>query len=301
MAINTTGITPLASHLPTQWGDELEEAVQEETGLSALVDRRYDSTMRFGRVLQVANRSNPAVRMKTEDTSATWANITEENQTLTINLQAYAGFVVEDIAEIQSKYEEREGYTKNAGYSMIAFLEGDTTSGLASMPANFSQSGGSLGSPPGDDDLIAAKTALDKFGVPQTDRFAWVTPGFYNSLLPIDKFMRADAYGAPNDAVKQGRTNKRIYGFDFYQSNLAYGTVASGLTNGQSKNFFCHKKGIILVMQRQPTVHTQYLITEFGDGVMIDMIYNFLERHLTPSTLGGGTAVDKFDYSIWAN
>lgn len=178
MAINTTGITPLANHLPTMWADELDEAMQENTGLSGLVDRRHDSTMRFGRVLTVTNRSNPAVRMKTEDTSATWANITEENQTLTINKHAYAGEVVEDIAELQSKYEERAAFNGTAGYSLVAFLEGDTTSGLASLPASFSGLGGALGTPPGDDDLLAAKTALDKFGVPESDRYAWVSTGF---------------------------------------------------------------------------------------------------------------------------
>ena len=56
--------------------------------------------MRFGRVLTIPDRSNPAVRMKTEDTSATWANITETQQTLTINKQAYVAFLVEDIAEL---------------------------------------------------------------------------------------------------------------------------------------------------------------------------------------------------------
>ena len=301
MAVNTTGITPLANHLPTMWADELDEAVQENTGLSGLVDRRHDSTMKFGRILTVSNRQNPAVRVKAEDTSATWANITEENQTLTINRQAYSAFLVEDIAELQSKYDERSGYTEAAGYSLVAFVEGDTTSGLASLPASFSGLGGTLGAAPGDDDLIAAKNALDKFGVPETGRYAWVTPGFYNSLLSIDKFVRADAYGAPNDAVKQGRVNKRIYGFDMYVSNLAYGTVASGLANGQSYNSFCHKKGVVLVMQRAPTVHTQYVILETADGVLIDCIYNFLERKLPPSTLGGGTATDQFNYSIRAN
>jgi hypothetical protein len=291
----------LANHLPTQWADELDEATQENTGWSGLVDRRHDSTMKFGRVLTISNRSNPAVRMKAEDTTATWANITEENQTLTINKQAYAAFLVEDIAEIQSKYEERSGYTESAGYSLVAFMEGDTTSGLASLPASFSQLGGTLGSPPGDDDLIAAKTALDKFGVPESGRYAWVTPGFYNSLLSIDKYMRADAYGAPNDAVKMGRTNKRIYGFDIYVSNLAYGTVAGGLAAGQSYNVFGHKKGIVLVVQRQPKVHTDYIILEVADGVLIDCIYNFLERKLPPSTLGGGTATDQYNYAIRAN
>ncbi len=274
--------------------------MQEQTGLSGLVDRSYESEMRFGRVLAIQNRSNPAIRMKTEDTTATWANIAESQQTLTINKQAYAAFLVEDIGELQSKYNERAGYTEAAGYSIIAFIEGDLTSGLAALPSSFSQLGGSLGAPPSDDDLLAAKTSLDKFGVPETGRFAWVTPGFYNSLLAIDKFTSSD-YGAGADVVKRGRVGKMIYGFDIYVSNLAYNNPSGGLAAGQSYNWFCHKKGVALVMQRGPKVHTDYIILETAWGVLIDTIYNYVERLLPPSTLGGGTATDQFNYAVRAN
>lgn len=299
MAVNTTGITPLANHLPTIWSDELSEATQENTGLANLVDRSFEDEMRFGRVLAIQNKSNPAIRMKTEDTSATWANITETQQTLTINKQAYAAFLVEDIAELQSKYDERAGYTETAGYSIMAFVEGDLTSGLVSLGSSFSQLGGTLGAPPADDDVIAAKTALDVRGVPMKDRYAWITPGFANTLLGMDKFTSKD-FGGLSD-VKSGETPTMLYGFKVLVSNLPYNNPSGGLAAGQSYNWFCHKRGVALVMQRAPKVHTDYIILETADGVLIDTIYNFLERHVPPSTLGGGTADDKFNYAIRAN
>jgi hypothetical protein len=299
MAVNSTGITPLANHLPTIWSDELAEATQENTGLANLVDRSYEDAMRFGRVLTIQNRSNPAIRMKTEDTTATWANIAETQQTLTINKQAYAAFLVEDIAELQSKYDERAGYTEAAGYSIMAFVEGDLTSGLVSLGSTFTNLGGTLGAPPADDDVIAAKTALDVRGVPMRDRFAWVTPGFANTLLGMDKFTSKD-FGGLSD-VKNGETPTMLYGFKVMVSNLAYNNPTGGLAAGQSYNWFCHKRGVALVMQRAPQVHTQYIILETADGVLIDAIYNFVLRTLPPSTLGGGTADNKFCYAIRAN
>lgn len=299
MAVNTTGITPLANHLPTIWSDELSEATQENTGLAGLVDRSFEDEMKFGRVLAIQNRSNPAIRMKTEDTSATWANITESQQTLTINKQAYAAFLVEDIAELQSKYDERAGYTEAAGYSIMAFIEGDLTSGLVSLGSSFSQLGGTLGAPPADDDIIAAKTALDIRGVPESGRFAWTTSGFANTLLGMDKFTSSD-FGSVG-SVKTGKMGKMIYGFDWHTSNLAYNNPSGGLAAGQSYNWFCHKRGVALVMQRAPKVHTDYIILETADGVLIDCIYNFLERLIPPSTLGGGSADDKFNYAIRGN
>ncbi len=299
MAVNTTGITPLANHLPIIWSDELSEATQENTGLAGLVDRSFEDEMRFGRVLAIQNKSNPAIRMKTEDTSATWSNITESQQTLTINKQAYAAFLVEDIAELQSKYDERAGYTDAAGYSIMAFIEGDLTSGLVSLGSSFSQLGGTLGAPPADDDIIAAKTSLDKRGVPQSGRFAWTTDGFANTLLGMDKFTSSD-FGSVG-SVKSGKMGKMIYGFDWHTSNLAYNNPSGGLAAGQSYNWFCHKRGVALVMQRAPKVHHDYIILETADGVLIDAIYNFVERLIPPSTLGGGTADDLFNYAVRGN
>jgi hypothetical protein len=300
MAVNSTGITPLANHLPTVWSDELSEATQEATGLAGLVDRSFEDELKFGRVIAIQNRSNPAIRMKTEDTTATWANITETQQTLTINKQAYAAFLVEDIAEIQSKYDERAQYTEAAGYSIMAFVEGDLTSGLVSLGSTFTNLGGTLGAPPADDDVIAAKTALDVRAAPNSDRFAWVTPGFANTLLGIDKFTSKD-FGAPDDVVRTGSASNMLYGFKVMVSNLAYNNPSGGLAAGQSYNWFGHKRGVALVMQRAPQVHTQYIILETADGVLIDCIYNFVLRTIPPSTLGGGTADNKFMYAIRAN
>lgn len=299
MAVGTTGITPLANHLQTQWSDELSEATQDETVLAELVDRSFENEMRFGRVLAIQNRSNPAIRMKTEDTSATWANITESQQTLTINKQAYAAFLVEDIAELQSKYDERSGYTKAAGYSIMAFVEGDLTSGLASLGSSFSQLGGTLGADPSADDILAAKASLDKANVPKKGRFGWVTTGFANSLLKQEVFTRSE-YGAPGNAITEGHVGM-VFGFRLYESNLPYNNPSGGLAAGQSYNWFCHKRGVALVMQRAPKVHTDYIILETADGVLIDCVYNFLERHIVPSTLGGTTADDKFNYAVRGN
>ncbi len=182
----------------------------------------------------------------------------------------------------------------------MAFIEGDLTSGLVSLGSSFSGLGGTLGAPPADDDVIAAKTALDIRGVPAKDRFAWVTPGFANTLLGIDKFTSKD-FGAPADVVKNGEVSTMLYGFKTMVSNLAYNNPSGGLAAGQSYNWFCHKRGVALVMQRAPKVHTDYIILETADGVLIDAIYNFLERLIPPSTLGGGAADDKFNYAIRAN
>ena len=48
----------------------------------------------MGRVAVINNLSNPAVRIKSEDTSATYSNVAETQQTITISRHAYCAFLV---------------------------------------------------------------------------------------------------------------------------------------------------------------------------------------------------------------
>lgn len=294
MAVNTTGITPAANFLPTIWASDVSDAAQANTVLADLVDRSFEDDMKFGRILAIQDMSNPAVRMKSGDTTATWANITETQQTLTINLQAYVAFLVEDIAEIQSKVDIRSKYTDKAGYSLQAFVEGDATSGLASLPSGFTNLVGTLGVDLADDDLLSAKTFVDRADAPGEDRFFYVSPGMHNGLLKVDKFVRSGDYGANDGAVKNGKVG-HVYGSDVYMSTLA---ANNPNVAGQAYGWYSHKRGVVLIMQRTPTAHTQYIMLETGWGILIDTIYNFATRSIAPKTLGGGTSDNKFNAGL---
>ena len=294
MAINTTGITPAANFIPEIWAADVSDATQSHVGLADLVDRSFESEMKAGDIIHIQDWSNPAVRVKTEDTAATISNRTETQQNVTINRQAYVRFLIEDIAEIQSKYALRTGYTSKASYSLMAYLEGDATSGLASLPASFSQLYGVLGSDPSTDNMISAVSALDNGDVPESDRFFYMSPPTHASLLKQDVFVSGD-YG-PKGAVSSGRVTKPVYGATTHVSSLANNTPTAA---GQSYSWFCHKKGVALIVQQKPTVNPAWWNTDyFGWDVVISMIYQFAERLIAPSTLGGGTSDDRFNVGI---
>lgn len=298
MAVNTTGITPAANFLPTVWSEHVSDATEAATVLSSLVDRKFESEMKVGRVLNIQDRSNPAVRVKSEDTTATWANITESRQQLTINRQAYVAFLVEDIAELQANIDLRAGYTAKCGYSLMAHIEGDATSGLASLPSSFSQLVGTLGSDPTDDDILRAVQYLDDGDVPSDGRFFYASPAAHIALLKMDKFT-SQLYVGQSDAekaVKKARVGM-VYGAPVYVSSLANNNPSAA---NQSYAWFCHEDGVALIMQRKPVTHVDYIILEGGWGVLTDVIYQFAERLLPPSTLGGGTSDDRFNVGIRA-
>ena len=294
MAINTTGITPAANFIPEVWAADISEATKAHVGLADLVDRSYEDDMKSGDIIHIQDFSHPAVRVKTEDTAATISNRTETQQNVTINRQAYCRMLFENIAEIQSKYELRSKYTDDMSYSLMAYIEGDATSGLTSLPSSFSQLVATLGQDPTTDNLIRAVQYLDDGDVPEDGRFFYMSPPTHASLLKQDVFVSGD-YG-PTGAVRTGRVTKPVYGATAHVSSLANANPSAA---NQSYSWFCHKRGVALIMQQSPKVQPAWWNTDyFGWDVVTDMIYQFAERLIAPSTLGGGTSDDRFNVGV---
>lgn len=293
MAINTMGITPAANFIPEVWGPEISDASQAHIGLADLVDRSFEADMKVGDIIHIQDWSNPAVRVLAEDTAATYSNITETQQNVTINRQAYCGMVFPDIAEIQAKYAVRAGYTQKMSYSLNAFIEGDITSGLTSLPDDFSQLVGTLGQDPTTDNVVRAVQYLDDGDVPDTDRFFYMSPPTHAAMLKQNVFLSVD-YG-PGGAVQTGRIKQKVYGATPHVSSLANNNPAAA---SQSYSWFCHKKGVALIIQRSPTPHLHWEQLYIAWGVITDVIYQFAERLIAPSTLGGGTSDDRFNVGL---
>jgi len=278
------------------WDTEAGDAAQATIVLAELVDTQFEKKMRMGDIIRIVDKSNPAVRVKTEDASATYANITETNQAITINRQAYVAFLIEDILDVQAQTDLRQMYTSKAGYSLMAFVEGDATSGLVSLPSSFSQLVGTLGSDPTDDDLLQAVTLLDQNDVPREDRFFYCAPATHTALLKIEKFVNQQHVGqaAAERAITKAKVGM-VYGAPVYMSSLADNNPAAA---SQSYSWFCHKRGVALIRQRMPRTHVDYVLLETGFGVLVDVIYQFAERLIAPKTLGGGTSSDVFNVGV---
>ena len=294
MATNTTGVTAAANFIPEIWASEISDATKAHVGLADLVDRSFEDDMGSGDIIHIQDWSNPAVRVKTEGTNSTYTNIAESQQNITINREAYVRFVVEDIAELQAKYAVRERYTSKSTYSLMAHIEGDATSGLASLPDDFSQLVGTLGQDPTTDHLIRAVQYLDDGDVPESDRFFYMGPATHAALLKQDVFVNGD-YGA-SGAVSRGRVTKPVYGATTHVSSLANNNPSA---SGQSYAWFCHKKGVALILQQSPKVMPMIWSNDmFGYDTVIKTVYQFAERLIAPSTLGGGTSDDRFNVGI---
>lgn len=270
MAIGTTTVVNANSFIPEIWSTNISDATQAATVLAPLMDRRFEDEMESGAIIHIADLSNPGVRFKAADTPATYSNITESDQDVTINRHAYCAFLTENIVKIQSRTDLRDRYTSKTGYSLMAMVEGDITSGLQSLPDNFSQFTGTLGTDPSEDDLINAVTFLDNGDVPEDDRFIWCSPGFYAGLLKLDVFRRQEYVGQARaeKAIIKAQVGE-LFNAPVYKSSLANANPAAA---NQAYSWFCHKEGVALIMQQKPTVHSQFDLMYVGVGTLVDVL-----------------------------
>jgi hypothetical protein len=271
----------------------MQDAAQAWIGLSSFVDRRFESQLTVGNICTVADSNNPAVRFKSDDTTGSYANAAETMQNITVDKHAYVGFLVEDFAAVQSKYDVRSDKTTKATYSLMSVMEGDATSGLHSCPDNFSQSDGALGSDPTSDNVIRCLQYLDDADVPEEGRFFWMSPATHAAMLKQEVFTSGD-YGATG-AIKTGRVKGDVYGFATGVSTLCSNNPS---TASQSYSWICGKQGVALIVQRDITPHAQWENLEIGWGVVVDMMYGFIERLILPKTLGSVTPSDIFNCAL---
>lgn len=274
----------------------MSDATQSRTVLSNLVDRRYEDELGYGDTIHITDASNPAVRMKSADTLATYSNITENVQDIAITRHAYCGFLIEKIAEKQARVDLRAMYTNKTGYSLTSFIEGDATSGMVSLGSGFSQSVGTLGQDPTQDQIIRAVQYLDDGDVDEDGRFFAVTPALHAALLKMDVFTHADYVGSSDaqTAIKRAKVGM-VYNAPVYKTSLLNANPAAA---AQGYGWFCHKDGVALIVQSEPEVNAQWDLLNFGWGVMVDTFYNFDERHIAPSARGGGASDDRFNVAV---
>ena len=120
-----------------------------------------------------------------------------------------------------------------------------------------------------------------------------MSPPTHAALLKQAVFTSEDY--TTKGAIGSGRITGTVYGATPHVSSLANANPAAA---GQSYSWFCHKRGVALVLQRGPTPHVQWENLEIGWGVVCDAIYNFIERLILPSTLASTTPDDRFNVGV---
>ena len=264
-------ITTAASFIDQVWSPELNRAVQFDVVIAALFDDKSSLVDTHANTIHLPSRHNLTANAKAPGTPLTPQAITEPDQIFTVpmtNGHRAIAQAIEDIAEIQSRYDIRSETTLAGAYALARQMDVDA----ASLFAGLANSVGTAGAELADDNLLAGRTTLRNSAAPRPWYIA-VSPATYSGFLKLEKFTNMLYVGTEEagTAVEEAKIG-RIYGADVYESQLLSGTAPNSVGAYWSRTHF------FKAIQRMPTTHTWYSPLDLSWIVSMDAIYGMYER-----------------------
>lgn len=289
----TLTVTQAACHIPEIWSADTIDAVEANIVMAGNVQRKWESELSVGDILNIGYISNPTAQTKTANTNISLEVIgpssAEASETITVNTHQYVAFGLENITEVQSKTDLRSKYTDKGGYALASAI--DTS--LAALPASFSQAVGTLGVEITYDNLTRGDQYLNDANAPESERFIIVGPAAKAGLLKLEQLTNRD-YVMGSEA---GRALRDGFIGKIFSAPTFVTTLVNSPSAGQAECWYCHKDGVALILQ-DTTSRADYVIERDADVVLLTQIYGLTEVLIPPITAGGGAATDSHDVLI---
>ena len=285
-------ITTSAVFIDQVWSPELNRAIQYDVVIAALFDDKSALVDQHANTINLPSRHNLTANAKAAGTPLTPQAITEPDQTFTVpmtNGHRAIAQQIEDIAEIQSRYDIRAETTIAGAYALARQMDVDA----AGLFAAATNAVGTAGSELTDDNLIQGRTLLRNNAAPRP-WYITVSPATYSGFLKLEKFTNMLYVGTDDagTAVEEARVGK-IYGADVYESQLLSGTAPNSVGAYWSKTHY------FKAIQRQPTTHTWYSPLDLAWIVSMDCIYGMFER--LEADEAAGVTTNSSDWAVKLN
>lgn len=147
--------------------------------------------------------------------------------------------MIEDIVEIQSQYNLRSEYTREAGYALSRDIDNFVLGLRADVQGYNTQSNVVYNTDTGavggtyiainEASILAANQILDEALVPMDGRRLIISPGQKADMMTIDRFVNSDYVN--NKPIATGQIGS-IYGIPIIVSNNLVANSATGYVNG---------------------------------------------------------------------
>lgn len=270
--------TTAAQQIDKLWSAELNTAVEYDTVIFGLLDDR-SSELPHGDTLYLPSSHNLTANTKTPGSDLTPEAITETKQTFQVATHQAICQQIDDITEIQTKYDLRAQTTQRGSYSLARAAD---VNAAAVIDDNSTQTVGNIGSELTVDNLILARKYLKDAAAP-LPYVGVVSPGTYSGFLKVDMFTNMLYNGDDTGkAVHMAQVGK-LFGAMFYESQLLTGTAPNSSGCVWSKTHY------FKIVQRTPTTHTWYSPLGIGWIVVMDQLYDTFEREEAVEGAAGTT------------
>lgn len=264
---SSVNMTTAAAYFPELWANELLKARTKAIVMVSRIMHVMPEGLKYGDTVNIPRLSNETALDKTAESAITFASVTEGTVTININKYKYVGKLIENIVEVQSKYDLFSNYRDKIANALAQVVDTD----ILALTQTVSQSVGSWVAGSGNSiletTLIAAVRMLDLAEVPQEDRYLVVDAYGREDLLNITDFIRYDAGGKRPSAVNSGEIGE-IFGVKvIYSNNLMAPTATSAV------GMMFHKDAFAIAMQKDVTVKTEYSVDYIGTKMVGYEIY----------------------------
>jgi hypothetical protein len=248
-------VTTAAVFIPEIWGNEILKARENKLVMAKHVMTIRPEVIKFGDTVHMPRLGNETALDKTAESAITYSAATETEVQVLINKYKYVGKLIEDIVDIQSKYDLFANFRDKIAYALGDAVDASILALTGSIANSVgSHTAGSVYKT----DILTAIRMLDSANAPQEDRYIVVDAYGRQDLLGIDDFVRYDAGGKAPSALINGEIGE-IYGLTvLFSQNVGAPTATSAY------GMVFHKDAFVLALQKDVTIKSEYSVDYLG-------------------------------------
>lgn len=181
----------LSASFPELWAKEMQEVFYKQNVAYKIADISFKSQMKNGDVLNRQYRSTITPRTYTRGTAITATDLTDTNETLTVNRQFAVRYLVDEFDSIQSMHDTAMKYGQDTGEALSNMIDAYTLGEVVNA-ANYVDAGdvgGSAGEGIAlttsnvDDMLAAVRMKLKKQNISSNNIFGVISPEVEKILI----------------------------------------------------------------------------------------------------------------------
>jgi hypothetical protein len=257
--------------IPEIWQDSTQDFLRKKLVLGNLV-MNWNFVGQKGDVIHEPTLSELAANDKVANTQVTLQAPTETEFTMTINKHKECSFVVEDILQIQSKYNNIAKYGKAAGYAIAKIVDFDLWALHATLTTRVGGANGTTpytGTQEGDLTEVAIRNmieTLENADVPIDNLRLVVPPSQRNALLGIARFTEEQTIGS-GSALRTAQFGT-LFGATVYVT-----TMSPTVDTSRKPGLLFDEEAFVLATQLRPRAQSQYKLEYLADLQVIDTLY----------------------------
>lgn len=258
-------VTTHAQYLPNLWADELIKARDRKIVMVDKIMHVKPLGLKYGNTVTIPRLSNETALDKTAEAAVTFSASTETKVTVNITKFKYVAKLIEDIVDVQSKYDLFSNYRDKIAAALAEVVDAD----ILALTQGVTQSTGQIGAAGlsiSEAMILTGIRMLDAANVPQENRYLVVDAYGREDLLSIANFIRYDAGGKSPAAVVNGVIGE-AYGVKVLFSNQVYATATSAF------GMMFHSDAFAIALQKDVTVKTEYSVDYIGTKMVGYEIY----------------------------